>query len=852
MEAVIYLAQVSACLGAFYVFYYLLLSRFTFFTINRWYLLITLALSFAIPRLSIPFNKEEAYPQFVKQVVHLNELQQPAQPLTVINLPLAPAQALTWADALKAAYTVSVLLLSARLLMIVFTFLNGVRKRQRTRIGSVYIVQSDKKLDNGSFFNYIFLNDDELSPEEMEQIVAHEMLHVKLYHSIDRVLVKLAQIALWFNPFVYLYARAIEENHEFEVDREVGNTTNKVMYAELLLHLSVARQGTLYHNFSMVPLKKRITMLFTKPTHKMKRVIYLLVVPVVLISCLAFAKLKGKEVKKGIVRSEKKNDDPKLRLSVIDLPDALKYVTSVRIDGKIYSKDILYKIGSACIKMKSFYGNTVIITTKTGHITYQTPADVENVKAQYVVKDKFFSRVLLKKDDGSAFYQVKLKRASGSWAMDEIGLKDKVGVIINNKLYSENDFVKLFPKDDPSYGNAVGAGRVSKSWPGGDFDTKRYDEILKISNVTSEEFLKNTGTGSIQKPSAKPQNTTLTSILRDDTVRLSAISGIEKLGKNPLVLINGKEYNKEILYKISREALKSISLFMPNNGSTKYGSRAKDGAVFIETKSGKDIYMDATEKENLLKIAAAKSKFFARITFTREDGSKYDMAFVNRVSGSAASADLPVDGKIAFIINNNVYNESDFKRLFPADKPAYGGEMGVSGKSYAEDFKKKGFNVDGYDLIFDLNARIYPIVNNKPANTGAIIPVKNPAATYNLQADSTVRARFAGKVITVTAVLGTQLIIVKNGEYFGAYTNLSSTIIKRDQDITAGQLLGFAAYDDRSGTREKIFELYKGSNLVANESEIENVINTLTAPKLNKIRNAIKYYAYTSPNKPLN
>ena len=36
-------------------------------------------------------------------------------------------------------------------------------------------------------------------------------------------------------------------------------------------------------------------MLFTKPTHKMKKVIYLLVVPVVLISCLAFAKLKSGE-----------------------------------------------------------------------------------------------------------------------------------------------------------------------------------------------------------------------------------------------------------------------------------------------------------------------------------------------------------------------------------------------------------------------------------------------------------------------------------------------------------------------------------------------------------------------------
>jgi hypothetical protein len=44
MNAVVYLFQVSACMGIFYLFYYLLLSRYTFFTINRWYLIVTLAI----------------------------------------------------------------------------------------------------------------------------------------------------------------------------------------------------------------------------------------------------------------------------------------------------------------------------------------------------------------------------------------------------------------------------------------------------------------------------------------------------------------------------------------------------------------------------------------------------------------------------------------------------------------------------------------------------------------------------------------------------------------------------------------------------------------------------------------
>ncbi len=296
MNAVVYLCQVSACMGIFYLFYYALLSRFTFFTINRWYLLLTMVISFVIPLLTITVQQQEAYPAIINQVVYVNQLQIPAGPM-LINAASEPVSTpLNWIDALKTFYILSVLALSARLIIIVFKFLTKMRNKKRTRVGGVQIVSGDNSLNNGSFFNYIFLNGDELTADEMRQIIAHEMLHVKLYHSVDRILVKVAQIFLWFNPFVYLYARAIEQNHEFEVDREVGTATDKNKYAELLLHLSVAAGGTLYHNFSMVPLKKRITMLFTKPTHKMKKVIYLLVVPVVLISCLAFAKLKSDEV----------------------------------------------------------------------------------------------------------------------------------------------------------------------------------------------------------------------------------------------------------------------------------------------------------------------------------------------------------------------------------------------------------------------------------------------------------------------------------------------------------------------------------------------------------------------------
>ena len=79
MNALIYLLQVSACTAIFYLFYHLLLHRLTFFTINRWYLLATIFLSFIIPVLTIPVNPQQQHIVVVQQAVYVNTLQM--QPL---------------------------------------------------------------------------------------------------------------------------------------------------------------------------------------------------------------------------------------------------------------------------------------------------------------------------------------------------------------------------------------------------------------------------------------------------------------------------------------------------------------------------------------------------------------------------------------------------------------------------------------------------------------------------------------------------------------------------------------------------------------------------------------------------
>jgi hypothetical protein len=428
MGAIIYLLQVSACMGIFYGFYYLMLSRLTFFTINRWYLVITLILSFAIPLLTITVRPDAA--PIVKEVVYVNNLQA-FQTYSAPQQTIQPS--INWIDALRTVYLLAVAALFIKLMVMLNSFFSRIKRKNSTRIGNVHVVHNAGKLNNGSFLNYIFLNDDELNPDEIQQIIEHEMLHVKLFHSVDRILAKLAQIVLWFNPFVYLYVHAIEGNHEFEVDREIGLSNDKSKYADMLLHLSVARQGMLYNSFSVVPLKKRITMLFTKPTNHMKKVIYLLALPVVILSCLAFARLKNEVPVKLKSTQQVKAPSPNVGKG-----------TGATVIKNSKAVDII----SPSIKTTPAPADTAKPKIKSANAA--KPAAAAKINIQLVtpplrevrIEEPFIERSHILYADGRKKDKVTFHLFNGS-ASAEMGVDDKVGAFIDGVFYNEDALQKI-------------------------------------------------------------------------------------------------------------------------------------------------------------------------------------------------------------------------------------------------------------------------------------------------------------------------------------------------------------------------------------------------------------------------
>ncbi|WP_340240182.1 M56 family metallopeptidase [Emticicia soli] len=289
-----YLLKASACMAVFYGLYFFVFRKFTFHTINRFYLLTSLCLSFIIPFVSfetIKVVKPEPV-AILKPTPGASAptdnaaytLSNEAQPIVE---PYPIEKTIDWEFYLVSAYVCVSLVLLVLLCSKLFKLISF--SKQATKAGSLWIVQNYKQQTNASFFNLVFLNTKDLNDNEKAQIIAHECVHVRQLHSIDVLLVELCKIVVWFNPIVYFYKKSLIEIHEFEADLNTIQQFDSKNYAHLLLKLGINHKVDLSNQFSLHPLSTRIQFLFKKRTLTIKKLFYFLGLPLLALGIFAFA-----------------------------------------------------------------------------------------------------------------------------------------------------------------------------------------------------------------------------------------------------------------------------------------------------------------------------------------------------------------------------------------------------------------------------------------------------------------------------------------------------------------------------------------------------------------------------------
>ena len=261
----------------FLVVYDLFLKKETFFQWNRFYLLGTFLLSLFLPWIKIEALKTSVspdtvfYPEFLFQLDGLQITPEATNP--------SFWELLSWQEWI---YAVGAILMTVWFVFKLFKIkrLKVVGRVQYfTEFTKVVVAKSEVAF---SFFKTVFLGDGIPKTKE-SQIVAHELVHIKQWHSLDLLFFELMRIVLWFNPLVYVYQNKIALLHEYIADAQVANSNKKEQY-QLLLSEAFQTQNLSFVNqfFTSSLIKKRIVMLTKEKSKTALQVKYLLLLPLVL------------------------------------------------------------------------------------------------------------------------------------------------------------------------------------------------------------------------------------------------------------------------------------------------------------------------------------------------------------------------------------------------------------------------------------------------------------------------------------------------------------------------------------------------------------------------------------------
>lgn len=269
MSAFDLLVRPAICFAVLYGTYLLLFRRNTFFTAQRIYLLAIPLVSVLFPFLVLPGASvtpvELVLPEAVLPVFDAQHVVSTGQGLTALQV-------------IVAVYAAGVLFMLTRFIMRVLRTMNMLRNAQPLAAG---LKQLPAELPASAFsFGQTIYIHPALPEDELPLIVAHEQVHIRHGHSIDRVYYELLGVICWFNPLYRLAAKSLAETHEFIADQQAcGN--DAVHYKRVLVaHILGLPSRTLVHLFAEPgSLKKRLLMMNRKRTARVVLWSYLAVIP---------------------------------------------------------------------------------------------------------------------------------------------------------------------------------------------------------------------------------------------------------------------------------------------------------------------------------------------------------------------------------------------------------------------------------------------------------------------------------------------------------------------------------------------------------------------------------------------
>lgn len=256
-----YLLESGISLSLFALVYFLFLRRETYFNINRWFLLVSIGFSALLPLLHIPFYTPQAT---VLAEVTVTPYVNLLSTVTIYGVGFTQGTErfiLTY-SLLGYVYFIGVVFFATKLFIQIFQIIRLISRNQVVPEGKIKMVILDREISPFSFLNYIFVSKNLQNTKGWEKMLEHEQQHIQQGHTFDVLTLEFVAIIQWFNPFYWLFRRALRENHEFLADQAViSKGTAPSWYKQILVNQYVGDQIILANNFNYSLIKTRIKMM---------------------------------------------------------------------------------------------------------------------------------------------------------------------------------------------------------------------------------------------------------------------------------------------------------------------------------------------------------------------------------------------------------------------------------------------------------------------------------------------------------------------------------------------------------------------------------------------------------------
>ena len=282
----LYVIKAAITLALLYSCFFLFLSKETFHRFNRCMLVGIMLVSLVMPM----FHFTTEHPTTLNEEVYQmqNYIQHDTAPIIVTA---QQPRGITWIQALTWIYMAGVVLMLILTLVQATSLIrfmsSGVR---HTDSQGNTVILHNKDVPPFSIFRYIVMSVKDYESSR-QYILTHEQEHIRLGHTYDLLLLQGMKTLMWFNPFIWFLSRDLKAVHEYEADQAVINQgIDAKSYQQLLVMKVVGnRLQPFTNNLNHGSLKKRIIMMYQKPSNRWLMLKALCAIPVAALTINTFA-----------------------------------------------------------------------------------------------------------------------------------------------------------------------------------------------------------------------------------------------------------------------------------------------------------------------------------------------------------------------------------------------------------------------------------------------------------------------------------------------------------------------------------------------------------------------------------